>query len=610
MLVSVIVSGCRKLEETEKPVSDPPPVFTITTEGNISVPAGGGDFSINYTVDNPAEDGKVGYDTDADWIDAVSTAEDGIVSFTVLPNPVTEIRETEIILTYVYKGGDPQTSSVKITQGAKDADPVIAFISSDTLEVGPDGGSFSIQYRLDNPAEDGEIGAGTQTEWISDLDWSSIGTVMFTVAVNDTYEQREGEIVITYHYAEKTLSLTLTLVQKCEDVFSIQVTDISSTSARIISSCRNHDLRWTSSLMPKSTFDSLVVTKDNMPDYYREFLESTADYYRYSLSDYLRYYVLYSGDFIDDFKYSNLEVECPYMTFAVGMDYDGNYTTDFYWGPEFSTTEVRELLFDISVTPKVSGATLDIAPTDLGAYYFATVIDESFYDAGYTDEMIMEYIIRSYGIEFTYYLNSSYKEMEVTGLLPSTQYYAIAFGIKDGTWSSKMASEPFRTLENSSTDAYATASMDNYWFGNDLVAYNPEYEFWLSGNEDTPLMAALDIEFNGSAVGVYYKVWKGDLSSEEELLLFNNTVNGGTLQNKGAAANFMYTAYDTEYTVCTVAVDSDGNLGDLSVSVVTFTEEGTSHDYSLFDEYFNDFIEGLYPELTMSPAIMSPESFR
>lgn len=66
----------------------------------------------------------------------------------------------------------------------------------------------------------------------------------------------------------------------------------------------------------------------------------------------------------------------------------------------------------------------------------------------------------------------------------------------------------FRTLENSSTDAYATASMDNYWFGNDLVAYNPEYEFWLSGNEDTPLMAALDIEFNGSAVGVYYKVWK------------------------------------------------------------------------------------------------------
>lgn len=168
----------------------------------------------------------------------------------------------------------------------------------------------------------------------------------------------------------------------------------------------------------------------------------------------------------------------------------------------------------------------------------------------------------------------------------------------------------FRTLENSSTDAYATASMDNYWFGNDLVAYNPEYEFWLSGNEDTPLMAALDIEFNGSAVGVYYKVWKGDLSSEEELLLFNNTVNGGTLQNKGAAANFMYTAYDTEYTVCTVAVDSDGNLGDLSVSVVTFTEEGTSHDYSLFDEYFNDFIEGLYPELTMSPAIMSPESFR
>ena len=87
---------------------------------------------------------------------------------------------------------------------------------------------------------------------------------------------------------------------------------------------------------------------------------------------------------------------------------------------------------------------MDIAPTDLGAYYFATVIDESFYDAGYTDEMIMDYIIRSYGIEFTYYLNSSYKEMEVTGLLPSTQYYAIAFGIKDGTWSSNMASEPFR----------------------------------------------------------------------------------------------------------------------------------------------------------------------
>ena len=47
----------------------------------------------------------------------------------------------------------------------------------------------------------------------------------------------------------------------------------------------------------------------------------------------------------------------------------------------------RPLTFDFELTPTVNSVIMNITPSDLEADYFVTVIDNSFYEAGYTDEL-------------------------------------------------------------------------------------------------------------------------------------------------------------------------------------------------------------------------------
>ena len=53
----------------------------------------------------------------------------------------------------------------------------------------------------------------------------------------------------------------------------------------------------------------------------------------------------------------------------------------------------RPLTFDFELTPTVNSVIMNITPSDLEADYFVTVIDNSFYEAGYTDEQIMDQIL-------------------------------------------------------------------------------------------------------------------------------------------------------------------------------------------------------------------------
>ena len=63
--------------------------------------------------------------------------------------------------------------------------PVFGAVSSDDINVPAEGGTFKIDYSLENPAEGGKVSATTgQSGWITDFDCETSGTVTFKVAAN------------------------------------------------------------------------------------------------------------------------------------------------------------------------------------------------------------------------------------------------------------------------------------------------------------------------------------------------------------------------------------------------------------------------------------------
>lgn len=90
--------------------------------------------------------------------------------------------------------------------------------------------------------------------------------------------------------------------------------------------------------------------------------------------------VIYNyGDDVEETRYNNLTPETKFYTFSVGMDMQMNYTTEFYWGPEFTTLEAEDtgLTFEIEVEPQKTTANLKVIPSDKSAKYLATTLDES-----------------------------------------------------------------------------------------------------------------------------------------------------------------------------------------------------------------------------------------
>lgn len=510
---------------------------------------------------------------------------------------------------YVYltlRGGTvitlPKTTELSFSFGVEEEILYFAAGESKTLDYKMSGAATVVITKPDG--------------WKASIE--SEGFVITAPVTENTFAETAGmiSVILTAENGQSLVAEQEVMVGEPpvqEDVFSIEVPaeDITATSARVITTCSDMTISWYSGLMPQDEFDLYVVDKANMEDYFLEQVQNTADYYGYTVEELLYAGFLYEPGYgTDDYVWSGLTAETKHLTYAVGMDYEANYTTEFYWGPEFTTLEYQlsDLTFDINVTPQVTSAILDVYPSDKSAYFWTTVIDNSFYEAGYTDEEIMTEILDNayfYILFYGQYYMGDTEDLNVTGMSPNTDYYAVAFGFDMDAlmFNSEMAKEPFTTLESQPTDAYATASMDNYWSIDDLSAYNPDYAGLLQ-DPTNPVLAAVDFEYNEEATSCVYILWIGDLSSYDYDELYSATLDQGDNAYKGDPAPLFYVAFDSDpTTLCVIAVDANGNYGDMYTEVVTFPESGKSTNYAQFDEYYNALMGGYsYAPKASAPA--------
>lgn len=331
-------------------------------------------------------------------------------------------------------------------------------IEEGSMEVTADGGEYTITYNIENPAEDGTVRASAgQKDWIGGLNCETPGIITFTVSPNESEEERQGTITAIYEYSSGDPQTFETVIlqagvskqEPIEDPFTIEVPEeeITSSSARVISSCIDPNLWWCTQIMRKVDFEEKVGDKSNMGNYLLETLNNDAALNGYeSISDYLPSFLNF-GAYTDDYEYSKLTSETEFMTYSVGMDLDGNFTTDFYWGPEFKTKEIEigGLTFDIEVSAGSTSAVLNVYPSDQSVYFLATAIETTL---DKTDEEIMQEIVDEYGyvLGLLAYMGNTLG-IEVNDLAPATEYYAIAFGVEiwDYTFNSAMTKVEFTT---------------------------------------------------------------------------------------------------------------------------------------------------------------------
>lgn len=602
----------------------PNPVFSSTTEGDIRAAAEGGEYSLTYSIENPAENGDVAATADVDWIDSWNYDTDGKVSFNVQANETEEDRPAVITVTYSYSGGSPQSFTVNVLQVAKGTEPPVpgapelTLTSEGEISAEAAGGDFEITYTLENPVEGVNLKAEHES-WITTT--INDGNIAVKVDPNTDTAERNGTITVTYPYQEENNpSFTVTVNQKGaqggggETPFTIEVPadEVGATSARVIATCSDASLYWTSQIMTQSEFDTYVGDIANMESYLMQLLQNTADYYGYGSIQEMLPDFLYPGTYTDDYVYSGLDSQTKYLTYSVGMDLDATLTTDFYFGPEFTTLEpqLSDMTIEITATPMVTSVSLDLYPSDQEASYFATVIDDSFWTAGYTDEEIMNEIISGYGWMLAFYvLQGDMVDYQVSGMLPQTEYYAIAFGVdvNSATYTTELFNVAFTTLESQPTDAYVTASMDNYWDINDLAEYNSDYGGLLQ-DPTNPVLAAVDFEYNETATQCTYILWIGDQTASPEDEIYSATLGQGDVAYAGDPAPLFYVAFDGDpTTLCVIGMDANGNFGDMYMEVITFSESGKSADYALFDDYYNALMA--YSVKSSAPAIMKPQTF-
>ncbi|MBQ7517305.1 MAG: Ig-like domain-containing protein [Bacteroidales bacterium] len=173
--------------------------FTLTQSGAVTaiVPTPysqsctytGGDFSFNFTVENPRQGISVTATSQSSWITGV-TISGNTVSYKVAENNSGSYRNGKILLSY----GNLATKEFTVFQYWSAA--VITTIPT-SQNVTYTGGSFSLEFSVSNPREGAAVTASSQSDWITDVSISG-NTVSYRVSENNSGSSRTGRIKLSY----------------------------------------------------------------------------------------------------------------------------------------------------------------------------------------------------------------------------------------------------------------------------------------------------------------------------------------------------------------------------------------------------------------------------
>lgn len=432
------------------------PSLTLLSDTQITIDAAGGVAFISYSLENPVDGGVVKADVgETEWLGIPDCSKDGVVVINISANDTENKREGEVSVYYDCPSCDAEPVSVKIAQEAKSPAPALSLVSDDVFIVPQEGGRQSLGYIIDNSVDGGELEAKSEEDWIREIDLSEDGFIHFTVPENGTRDYFEGSITLTYIWPgmDSPISVTAEIRQErielLENAFTIEAFNITDSYARVKTTPLYDDMPYVAQIMTKADFDTYVGEEDNMYGYFMDWVENAAIADGYTVEAYIRMMLHPAGE-INDELYNGLSHSTEFVTYAVGIDENAVYLSEFFFGPNFTTEEKQwsGLSVEISAVPAPTSVTASFVPSDLEEYYIPGVVPATVFDSS-TDEQIMSDIIAEYGWMLMMQAKRGVAEnVQFFELTPETDYYVVAFGldISSQSYNSSLSKEPFTTL--------------------------------------------------------------------------------------------------------------------------------------------------------------------
>ena len=302
-----------------------------------------------------------------------------------------------------------------------ESEPPVLSSDAKDIHVTAEGGTQTITYNIENPAEDGMITALPDSEcnWIEITDTETSGVITFNVLKNETDAKRESKITVTYEYSGgDPQSFSVNVSQDSgennpdpdpnpgEDVFTITVDNITYSTANIRVVPDDETMPYIVYVDIASEIKDLSDDEVFQMDY--DIILGNANASQITINEYLNTIVKHGPQ---ETTQKSLDPGTEYAVWAYVIDLqeDGTLVRLSKITREYFTTEIPTVT-ENSITLEVesTGTTLSAVATPYtnDKYYNLNWNNEStLVNAGYTDGTVAERCFQfEYDYMSTYYL--------------------------------------------------------------------------------------------------------------------------------------------------------------------------------------------------------------
>lgn len=296
-----------------------------------------------------------------------------------------------------------------------ESEPPVLSSDAKDIHVTAEGGTQTITYNIENPAEDGMITAlpDSECDWIEITDTETSGVITFNVLKNETDAKRESKITVTYEYSGgDPQSFSVNVSQDSgennpdpdpnpgEDVFTITVDNITYSTANIRVVPDDETMPYIVYVDIASEIKDLSDDEVFQMDY--DIILGNANASQITINEYLNTIVKHGPQ---ETTQKSLDPGTEYAVWAYGIDLqeDGTLVRLSKITREYFTTEIPTVT-ENSITLEVesTGTTLSAVATPYtnDKYYNLNWNNEStLVNAGYTDGTVAE---RCFQFEYDY----------------------------------------------------------------------------------------------------------------------------------------------------------------------------------------------------------------
>lgn len=460
--------------------------------------------------------------------------------------------------------------------------PELSFVSANTVEASAEGGSYTVEYTVHNPSEDGVFSHKCQADWITGIKTGQ-NIMTFTVPANTAEEARKDGIVIIYDYISGKDSLTVNVTQA--GVEPEPEPEPFSATFTVDSTAWNYA---EITVVPNEP-DAIYLTGYCTTEQYESF-SSDEEVFAYRLYE-ISWFIENTQEILTKFgisgdytaTLSGLDELTDYTFYAFKIDLDlSNYPVllSEVFETSFSTPEQELVDFSVELTLDLKGTNLELTavPNDDGQYYYLDVFESYVLDMMYGGD-IRSYVEGKVVSWLDFGMAESVADVpgvfqgrqtkQYTDLFSGSEYIAIAVGVdENGYPNSETVTKTF-TPEAIISDAEVTYT-PRCFDGTEVALKYPEQY----GDAMGKVLIAFEKDFSENTSGYMWSIYDGDYSYLSGQELTNEIVNWGRDGDMSEERHiYISNAYGLTFTVLLVAYDADRNYGTPSATAYTFTQD-------------------------------------